>query len=179
MLYQGGEPDNSYLCAGIQRCSGSAFKQNSMTWYYKTFETLTVQELYPILQLRSKVFVVEQDCPYLDMDDKDQQSIHLWATAGAGGPVLAYCRLLPKGISYPECSIGRVVTDPGVRKNGSGRLLMQNAITYIEKEWQEPVIRIGAQLYLKAFYESLGFLQRSEAYLEDGIPHIEMIRYQP
>lgn len=150
-----------------------------MTWYYKTFETLTVQELYHILQLRSKVFVVEQDCPYLDMDDKDQQSIHLWAAARAGGPPIAYCRLLPQGISYPECSIGRVVTDPDVRKNGSGRLLMQHAITYIESEWQEPVIRIGAQLYLKAFYESLGFLQSSEEYLEDGIPHIEMIRNRP
>jgi ElaA protein len=150
-----------------------------MTWYYKTFETLTVQELYPILQLRSKVFVVEQNCPYLDMDDKDQKSIHLWAAAEAGGPAIAYCRLLPPGVSYQECSIGRVVTDPDVRKNGSGRMLMQNAIAYIEREWQEPVIRIGAQLYLKAFYESLGFLQSSEEYLEDGIPHIEMIRNRP
>lgn len=149
-----------------------------MTWHYKAFDTLNVQELYSILQLRSKVFVVEQNCPYLDMDDKDQKSVHLWL-AEDNGPALAYCRLLPPGISYPECSIGRVVTDPGIRKNGSGRVLMQQAIAYIETEWQQELIRIGAQLYLKSFYESLGFSQSSEAYLEDDIPHIEMQRQKP
>lgn len=146
-----------------------------MTWHYQTFDTLTVTQLYSILQLRSKVFVVEQNCPYLDMDDKDQQSIHLWMEDEAGS-ILAYCRLLPPGISYPECAIGRVVTDPAIRKNGSGRILMQQAIAYIEGEWRQRVIRIGAQLYLKTFYESLGFRQTSAEYPEDGIPHIEMMR---
>lgn len=146
-----------------------------MTWHYQTFDNLTVVQLYSILQLRSKVFVVEQNCPYLDMDDKDQQSVHLWLS-GEKGDALAYCRLLPPGISYPQCSIGRVVTDPAIRKNGSGRILMQQAIAYIEREWQQRVIRIGAQLYLQAFYESLGFRQTSAEYLEDGIPHIEMQR---
>ncbi len=148
-----------------------------MNWHYRSFDLLSVSELYSILQLRSKVFVVEQNCPYLDMDDKDQQSIHLWL-ADDQGRALAYCRLLPAGVSYPQCSIGRVVTDPGVRGSGSGRVLMQKAISYIEAQWQETSIRIGAQLYLKTFYESLGFVQSSEPYLEDNIPHIEMIRQQ-
>lgn len=146
-----------------------------MNWHYQSFETLTVPQLYALLQLRSKVFVVEQNCPYQDMDDKDQRAIHLWLS-GDEGQVLACCRLLPAGVSYPECSIGRVVTDPSIRKNGSGRLLMQQAIRYIETQWQQQQIRIGAQLYLKAFYESLGFVQSSDPYLEDNIPHIEMIR---
>lgn len=146
-----------------------------MNWHSKTFETLSISELYRILQLRSKVFVVEQNCPYLDMDDKDQQSVHLWL-AGDDGRVLAYCRLLPAGISYPQCSIGRVVTDPQARGSGAGRRLMEKAIHDIEATWQATSIRIGAQLYLKTFYESLGFVQSSEPYLEDDIPHIEMIR---
>lgn len=145
-----------------------------MTWHTKPFSDLSTIELYTLLQLRSKVFVVEQDCPYQDLDNKDLESIHLWAEQD--NIVVACCRLLPGNISYPEPSIGRVATDPAFRNNGTGRAMMEKAIGYIRHNWQNPAIRISAQLYLKAFYESLGFIQTGDTYLEDDIPHIEMLR---
>lgn len=146
-----------------------------MQWIYKRFNDLTVTELYGLLQLRSKVFVVEQNCVYLDMDGKDADAIHIMGM-DADGNIAAYCRLLHAGISYKEYAIGRVVTGPESRAQGAGRALMRQAIRYIEEEWGINPIRIGAQLYLKTFYESLGFAQVSDMYLEDGIPHIEMLR---
>jgi ElaA protein len=145
-----------------------------MNWHYKHFDRLTTGELYALLRLRSKVFVVEQNCPYQDMDNKDLNAVHLWYSDD-NGTVLACCRLLPEGISYTEASIGRVATDPGARGRNLGRELMEKAIQYISEHWQAPAIRIGAQLYLKRFYESLSFVQAGDTYLEDGIPHIEML----
>ena len=144
-----------------------------LNWILKKFDELTPFELYSIMQLRNEVFVVEQNCVYQDADDKDQQSLHLcgWDEE----KLVAYTRIIPQGISYTEASIGRVVTSPAYRKTGAGRLLMQESIGRTFSQFNCPAIKIGAQLYLKKFYQSLGFVQSSEEYLEDGIPHIEMI----
>ena len=145
-----------------------------MNWVCKKFGDLKPNELYAILQLRSIVFVVEQNCVYPDMDDKDQSCLHFMCWNES--KLIAYTRLVPKGISYPDhSSIGRVVTSPIVRKTGIGRELMERSIRETYQQFGHSSIKIGAQLYLKKFYESLGFLQTSDVYLEDGIEHIEMI----
>ena len=144
-----------------------------LEWIYKKFEALTVRELYAIIRLRNEVFVVEQNCVYQDADGKDPQSYHL--CGWAGDTLVAYCRILPPGISYPECSIGRVVSSPQLRKSGTGRELMKRAVEKAFHAFNGIPIKIGAQLYLKEFYTGLGFIQTSEQYLEDGIPHIEML----
>jgi ElaA protein len=142
-------------------------------WVCKKFEELTPYELYAIMRLRSEVFVVEQNCVYLDADNKDQEC---WHFAGWDNNLpVAYVRLVPPGKSFKEPSIGRVVTSPQYRKGGHGRILMQKAIVLCTEKYGSQSIRIGAQLYLKNFYESLGFVKDSDIYLEDGIEHIEMI----
>lgn len=145
-----------------------------LNWVLKPFNELTVPELYGILQLRSEVFVVEQNCPYLDADGKDYKAWHLCGYIN--GKPAAYARLLPAGVSYSEASIGRVVTSPQYRKEGYGKLLMAEAITQCEKLFGKTPIRIGAQAYLKKFYEGFGFEDLNEPYLEDGIPHLIMLR---
>lgn len=147
----------------------------SINWEIKSFESLTNKELYNILRLRSEVFVVEQNCPYLDMDDKDIHSFHLTGTTEKD-KLIAYARLLPADIAFKEVSIGRVVTALSARRTGAGMDLMRNAIQIIESKYGRISIRIGAQLYLKKFYEGFGFVQDSAMYLEDGIEHIEMLR---
>ncbi len=144
-------------------------------WVFKPFHQLTVDELYQLLQLRSEVFVVEQNCVFQDMDDKDQHSYHL---LGYKGDVLAaYTRIVPKGISYEQYpSIGRVVTSPKVRGEGRGRELMEESIHQLHQLYGPVSIKIGAQLYLKNFYESLGFAQCGDVYDEDGIDHVPMLR---
>lgn len=144
-----------------------------MVWNTKTFEDLSVNELYAILKLRSEVFVVEQECVFLDMDDKDQKSLHLMGWIG--NELVAYCRILPPGLSYREPSIGRVVSSPRFRKTGAGREMMTRAIFLTKNLFDNQPIRIGAQLYLSNFYSSLGFEPQGDIYLEDGIKHIEMI----
>lgn len=145
-----------------------------ISWIVKPFSALTPDELYNILRLRSEVFVVEQDCVFQDMDNKDQQSWHLMGWED--DVLVAYTRLVPPGVSYPQPSIGRVITSKLVRKNGTGKLLMQKSIEELVHLFGESPIRIGAQLYLKKFYSSFGFEQSSDVYDEDGIDHIEMIR---
>ena len=145
-----------------------------MNRFIKSFESLTTMELYKLLRIRNEVFIVEQNCPYQDLDEKDFKAMHLWYE-DANGNVVAYCRLLPKGISYNEPSIGRVLTAINNRKDGYGRTMMQYVISYISHEWRTSSIRISAQSYLKVFYESLGFVQIGEEYMEDDIPHIEML----
>jgi ElaA protein len=141
-------------------------------WEYKQFDELTAAELYAILQLRNEVFSVEQNCVYQDADDKDQPALHL--CGWDGNKLAAYCRILPKGISYQHPSIGRVVTSPQYRKGGYGREMMQLAVTKTIEYFNDTIIIISAQLYLKQFYGSIGFAQISDEYLEDGIPHIKM-----
>lgn len=147
----------------------------STTWSVKPFAALTPAELYAILRLRSEVFVVEQQCVFLDMDNKDQQCFHLMGWQGE--LLAASTRLVPPGISYELPSIGRVVSSPLVRGTGIGRELMQRSIYEVKLRWGSYDIKIGAQLYLRQFYNSLGFEQTSAIYLEDNIEHIEMIRY--
>lgn len=142
-------------------------------WTCKTFAALTVYELYAILQLRNEVFVVEQNCPYQDADNKDLKCHHFCGWDGE--TLVAYVRLVPPGISFNEMSIGRVVTSPANRKGGLGRMLMQQAMAQCILIFGKQNIRIGAQLYLKKFYESLGFSQCSDIYPEDNIEHIEML----
>ena len=145
-----------------------------MVWECKRFDDLTIHQLYSILQLRSEVFVVEQNCPYQDADNKDQKSWHLMGWMGKD--LAAYTRLLPNNISYNEISIGRVVTSPKYRRSGAGKALMNESIRQCNKLFGKQPIKIGAQLYLKKFYGDLGFQQTSDVYDEDGIDHIEMLR---
>ncbi|MCX8020969.1 MAG: GNAT family N-acetyltransferase [Chitinophagaceae bacterium] len=143
------------------------------TWNIKKFTELNVEELYAILQLRNIVFAVEQKCIYEDMDNRDQPSAHLMGWVE--DKLAAYARILPPGVAFPEVSIGRVVTSPDVRGKGLGKELMKRALDYIRRQYGVCKVTLGAQLYLKRFYESFGFKPCSEVYLEDGIPHIVMI----
>ncbi len=143
-------------------------------WLLKKFQELTPYQLYAALQLRNQVFVVEQNCVFQDADDKDQNAFHLLGFENNN--LVAYTRILPAGVVYQQASIGRVVTSPKVRGSGAGRLLMAQSIDYLYGLFGSIPIKIGAQLYLKKFYESFDFKQVSEVYLEDGIEHILMER---
>jgi ElaA protein len=142
-------------------------------WKCKSFNELTNEELYKILQLRNEVFIVEQNCPYQDCDNKDLKSFHL--TAWEGDSIVAYSRILPLGISYSNAaSIGRVVTSPSVRGQRLGKELMSRSLENLYRLFGHVPVTIGAQLYLKKFYESFSFLQQGNIYIEDGIQHITM-----
>jgi ElaA protein len=136
----------------------------------KSFSELSTLELYQLLQLRSEVFVVEQNCPYQDLDNKDLKSFHVLGYDN--GKLVACTRLVPIGVSYDlEPSIGRVVTHHSVRSLGYGKLLMEYSIKETKKRFNNNVIVIGAQCYLDRFYQNLGFVPDGEIYLEDNIPH--------
>ncbi|NQP36076.1 GNAT family N-acetyltransferase [Streptococcus suis] len=148
-----------------------------MQWEIKAFDQLSLQDLYTILTLRTNVLVVEQAFPYPEVDGKDPNCLHLLGTIN--GELVAYLRILPAGLSYDEVSIGRVVIKPSHRGKGLGRPMMEQAIHYITNEWKESQIKIGAQAYLEKFYQSLGFEPISEVYLEDDIPHLDMLYSKP
>ena len=144
----------------------------AIEWKIKSFEALSVHELYDLLRLRSEIFVVEQNCVYLDLDGKDKVALHLFGEFE--GKIVAHARLFKAGISFENASIGRVTVAADYRDRKWGHDLMREAIAGILLHFGESQITIGAQLYLKKFYESHGFMQTSEMYLEDDIPHIEM-----
>ena len=145
-----------------------------MNWKIKWFEELGVQEMYEILQLRTEVFVVEQNCVYQDLDGKDNKSLHV---SGYLNEVLvAYVRIVKAGVSYSEIAIGRVVVSPAHRHKSLGHEVMTKAIEIVESQLGVQPIRISAQSHLEKFYGKLGFVSTGKAYLEDGIPHIEMLR---
>ena len=144
-----------------------------INWECKHFGELTTEELYRILRLRSEVFVVEQNCVFLDMDNKDFVCYHVMGWKEE--QLLGYSRIVPPGISYAESSIGRIVSSPAARGLGIGRELMQQSIAALYRIYSKRDIRIGAQYYLKEFYESFGFVQTGAIYPEDGINHIEML----
>jgi ElaA protein len=146
----------------------------SINWKIKPFEALSVAELYSLLQLRSEVFVVEQNCVYQDIDGKDGKALHL--IGEYQGKIVGYSRLFKPNDYFENASIGRVVIDKNYRDKKWGHDLMQQAIAGINTHYKEIKITISAQLYLQKFYESHGFVQTSEMYLEDDIPHIEMKR---
>ena len=150
---------------------------DDIKWVCKHFNELTVHELYALIKLRNEVFVVEQNCVFQDADDNDQHCFHLCGLVG--NVLVAYARIVPAGVTYPYNSIGRVITSPAYRKEGFGKALMTEAIKQVENLFGKKPIKIGAQLYLKRFYQDFGFRQTGEMYLEDGIPHIEMLLEHP
>ena len=146
----------------------------SVEWNAYLFDELDPHLLYAIMHLRQEVFVVEQQCWYLDADGKDQQAVHLVGTLE--GRVVAYTRILRRGVSYPDhASIGRVVTSPSVRGRGVGRPLMQASIDELFSRYGRQPIKISAQAHLQDFYGSLGFVGTGDVYEEDGIPHRAML----
>ena len=145
-----------------------------MEFKVKKFKELTTSELYKILQLRSEVFVVEQDCVYQDIDFKDQKALHVLGFKKA--KIIAYTRLFNSGEYFDTPSIGRVVIKDTERKFGYGHDLIKESIQAIIDNYKETKITISAQTYLKKFYESHEFIKVGEEYLEDGIPHIKMIK---
>jgi ElaA protein len=144
-----------------------------MKWKTKTFYKLTNLELYKILQLRSQVFVVEQDCIYQDLDDKDQKATHIFLKDA--DEIVTYLRVFKPGDYFENAAIGRIVTHPKYRGNKYGVEAILKAINHIINGWHEQFIEISAQKHLKNYYNRLGFEQISDVYLEDGIPHIRML----
>jgi ElaA protein len=142
--------------------------------YIKTFNQLTTKELYDVLQLRSEVFVVEQDCVYQDIDGKDQKALHVLGFKK--DKLIAYTRLFKPGDYFNEASIGRVVVTKNQRQFKYGYDIMKTSIEAIKIHYNETIIKISAQVYLKSFYNNLGFKEVGEEYLEDDIPHIAMFK---
>jgi ElaA protein len=146
----------------------------ALDWHFKSFAALSVPELYALLQLRTEVFVVEQNCVFQDMDGADEQAMHLLGFQGA--KLTAYARCFNAGIKFKEASIGRVITHASARGSGAGHALMQQAISAMALAWGQQPIRIGAQAHLEKFYAQHRFATASAPYMEDGILHIEMLR---
>ncbi len=147
-----------------------------INWHFKPFSKLSTDELYSMMVLRQKVFIVEQDCPYMDADGKDLKSYHLLGY-DVDGDLVAHLRLVPPGVSYKEMSFGRIVTSDKVRGKGVGKLLMEEGIKQSELLYGKVANRISAQSYLIPFYQYFGFKTVGEEYLEDDIPHTEMLRF--
>ncbi|RAK05188.1 ElaA protein [Halanaerobium saccharolyticum] len=139
----------------------------------KSFSELNNQELYKIIEARINVFVVEQNCPYQECDNKDQDSFHLFYQDQ--NRIAAYLRIIPPGISYQEASIGRVLVKKEYRREGLGIKMMEAAVAFINNNFNTEVIRISAQEYILKFYQDLGFKVVSDRYLEDNIPHYQML----
>lgn len=144
-----------------------------MEYKIRTFDELSNKELYSILRLRSEIFVVEQNCVYQDLDNKDLDGYHLMAIEN--GELIGYLRILNKGVSYKEASIGRVVVKKEYRRKKLGLEIINKGIDFIINTLQEKEVRISAQVYAKNLYEKAGFVEVSEEYLEDDIPHVEML----
>jgi len=140
----------------------------------KTYSELTKNELYEILRLRVEVFIVEQDCPYQDVDNKDQKAVHVLGYNN--NELIAYSRIFKPNDYFDLASIGRVVVAENQRKYKYGYLLMEESIKAVKKYFNETTIAVSAQEHLKTFYNNLGFQQKGKGYLEDNIPHIYMVR---
>lgn len=148
-----------------------------MQWQLKKYNELTLNEFHNILQLRINVFIVEQNCPYPELDGKDEIAYHFFAYAEEKPKkIIAYTRIFKPGDYYKNAAIGRVVVHPDYRKKNIGHELIKKSIEQIENVFNTNQIKIGAQSYLKNFYESHGFIKAGDAYLEDGIPHIYMVK---
>jgi ElaA protein len=159
------------------RLNQSFLGMNSYRFECKPFYQLSLDELYALMALRQEVFIVEQNCPYLDADGRDQMAWHLMVYAAEGEQLVACTRLLPPDSVYQGYqSIGRVVTSPLARGTGVGKVLMIESIRQCVALFGEGAIKIGAQSYLLAFYGGFGFESTGEEYMEDGIPHTKMVR---
>ena len=143
-----------------------------MRWQWKSWSELNTGDLYAVMSLRQVVFVVEQDCPYLDADGQDDQAYHLLGWDGE--QLVAYARAFAPGVVYDEAAIGRVVTSPLIRGTGQGRPLMKEAMRCVRETWGPAAIKVSAQAHLEAYYNSLGFQVCGPGYDEDGIPHLPM-----
>jgi ElaA protein len=150
-------------------------KEGNILWSIIQFNDLSVQQLFDIMKLRTEIFVVEQDCPYQEVDDKDKESFHVLAYS-AENELIAVARIVPAKLSYEEVSFGRVAVKKSYRNNGLAHTLTQKMLDFIKTRLSTNSIRISAQSYLLHFYERLNFKKVSELYFEDGIPHIEMLR---
>ena len=150
---------------------------STFRWQWCVLEELSAAEVYAVLAARSAVFVVEQSCPYQDADGFDLEAEHLivWSAAA----VAAYLRVLPPRVKFEERSIGRIITSGAFRGTGLGRALLAHTLARLDASFPAEPVRIGAQARLSAFYESFGFRQASTVYMDDGIPHIEMLRSTP
>jgi ElaA protein len=146
-----------------------------MRFTHKPFGELTGRQVYDHLALRQRVFVVEQACVYLDCDGHDPRALHLWAEE-PGGATVAYARLFAPGDKYAEASVGRVVVAPELRGRGAGRALFAEALRVVHERYGSVAVRIQAQAHLRRFYEAFGFVVTGDEYLEDGIPHLDMVR---
>ena len=147
---------------------------SEISWRCLPFAALTPGELYELLQLRTEVFVMEQGCLFQDMDGTDAQALHV--LGHRDGALVAYARCFAAGIKFAEASIGRVITRQSLRGTGAGHVLMRQAIKCVFAEWGGQAIRIGAQGRLEKFYTQHGFEMAGLPYIEDGIPHVEMLR---
>ena len=145
-----------------------------LRWEWKGFNELSAEEMYTVLCVRQEVFVLEQECLYLDADGKDRKSFHLMGFDG--NELMAYARIVEPGISYKEVSIGRILSSKNARGTGAGVELMNQALTRIELMYGKVPVRISAQSYLEKFYKKFGFEPTGKEYLEDEIPHMEMLR---
>jgi len=149
--------------------------KNDLSWYIKFFEDLTVEEFHDLLKLRIDVFVVEQNCPYPELDLKDKVSFHCFAK-DSNEETVAVARILPEGVSYSEISIGRVAVAKKHRMQAIGHELMNECHSFVLKQFNTETIRISAQKYLESFYLSHGYISTGKEYLEDNIPHVEMLK---
>lgn len=147
---------------------------NEIDWKFTDFDALTLTELYELLQLRSEVFVVEQDCVFQDMDGFDAEAMHLLGMSG--DTLVTYARCFAAGVKFKEASVGRLITRSKLRGSGAGHVLVRRAIDSVTQQWGPQAIRIGAQARLENFYRQHGFETTGAPYIEDGIPHIEMLR---
>jgi len=150
-------------------------RESDIIYIVKSFKALTIEEYHAILHLRTAVFVVEQNCPYQEVDEKDPLSYHLFGK-NEKGEVVAVTRIIPKGISYPEVAIGRVAIKKEYRGKGLADELMLETLHFIESKWGKQNVRISAQEHLINYYEKHDFKQVGKMYLEDDIPHVEMLR---
>ncbi len=148
----------------------------SLRWEFVAFDAMSAQQLYAVLQLRSEVFMLEQDCVFQDMDGADAQAMHLLGTDAEVDELVAYARCFAPGVKFAQASIGRVLTRSSMRGCGLGHVLMKKAMAGLVAQWGEQAIRIGAQARLEDFYRQHGFSGVGQPYIEDGIPHIEMLR---
>lgn len=146
---------------------------NKVEWIIKEFNELNIYELYEILKLRNEIFIVEQQCIYQDIDEKDKNSYHIFSMEN--NEICSYVRVLKPLTRYKEASIGRVITKKSHRKRGLGKTNLILALDFMKISLKESTVRISAQEHLMDFYGLLGFKKVSESYLEDGIPHIEML----
>jgi len=145
-----------------------------INWEVKKYSDLTLNEFHDLTALRIEVFIIEQNCPYQDLDGKDKLSYHLLGK-DAEGNIVATLRIIPKGISYPEISIGRVVTSPKIRKYKKGHIMMTFAMNFIADNLSDQSVRLSAQTHLVNYYKKHGFVETGKTYLEDDIPHSEML----